>query len=221
MFEQPLTFIDVETTGASSKFGGIIEIGLLRVEGGRLVRTYNSFVNPEQPIPEFITRMTGIRESDVVGAPTFADIADEVSELFRESVFVAHNAAFDYSFMQEEFRRVGQEFTMPRLCTVRLSRALFPEHRHHNLSALIERHGFVCKNRHRAYDDAEVLWQFVQMLHETLPDSDFQASLKRLIQPVFNVRSEMKKETFVYERDSQEIDNHFSSLRGLPKQTHT
>jgi DNA polymerase III epsilon subunit-like protein len=82
---------------------------------------------------------------------------------------------------------------------------VYPEHKRHNLSVLIERHGFVCQSRHRAYDDAEVLWQFLQMLHKTLPESEFRANVDRLIQPVFYIRPETKKTTFVYERDSQEV----------------
>lgn len=205
MLDKIFTIVDVETTGASPALGRIIEIGLLRVEHGEVVSTYKTLVNPEQDIPEFITGMTGIRESDVRGAPTFEYIADTLLEFFEGSTFVAHNAAFDYAFLKSEFKRLGYGFTLPRLCTVRLSRAVYPEHKRHNLSVLIERHGFVCKSRHRAYDDAEVLWQFLQMLHAILPGPDFQAHLDRLIQPVFYIRPETKKTAFVYERDSQEF----------------
>lgn len=204
MLDKTFTIVDVETTGASPTLGRIIEIGLLRVEHGEVVSTYNTLVNPGQDIPEFITNMTGIRESDVLGAPTFEDIADTLLEFFKGSTFVAHNAAFDYAFLKAEFTRVGYGLMVPRLCTVRLSRAVYPEHKRHNLSVLIERHGFVCQSRHRAYDDAEVLWQFLQMLHTTLPEPDFRAHLNKLIQPVFRIAPEVKNTAFVYERDSQE-----------------
>jgi DNA polymerase-3 subunit epsilon len=149
--------------------------------------------------------MTGIRNSDVASAPTFADIADTLLEFFEGSIFVAHNAAFDYGFLKVEFQRYGRAFTVPRLCTVRLSRTVYPEYKRHNLSALIERHGFVCQSRHRAYDDAEVLWQFLQMLNRDLPVADFEAHMDRLVQPVHRVPLEIKKAAFVYERDSQEV----------------
>lgn len=206
MRNQTFAIVDVETTGASAKLGRIIEIGILRVERGELVRTYKSLINPGQPIPEFISGMTGIREIDVLAAPTFAEVADEVLELFEGATFVAHNAAFDYSFLKEEFKRLGYGFTLPRLCTVRLSRAVYPEHIRHNLTALIERHGFTCASRHRAYDDAEVLWQFLQMLEKTLPAEDLEKHLKRLTSAIYAVPVSTKKETFVYERDIESVD---------------
>lgn len=205
MIGQTFTIVDVETTGASAKAGRIIEIGALRVERGEVVRTYTSLINPGQPIPEFITGMTGIREADVLGAPTFEEVADEVLELFEGSTFVAHNAAFDYGFLKEEFRRVGYGFSLPRLCTVRLSRAVFPEHRRHNLTALIERHGFSCENRHRAFDDAEVLWQFLQMLEKAVPREDLEKHLKRLTSAIYPVPASNKSEAFIYERDMDSV----------------
>lgn len=205
MLDKVFTIVDVETTGASPALGRIIEIGLLRVEHGEVVATYKTLINPGQDIPEFITGMTGIRDVDLIGAPAFEDVADTLLEFFEGATFVAHNAAFDYAFLKAEFKRLGYGFNLPRLCTVRLSRAVYPEHKRHNLSVLIERHGFACASRHRAYDDAEVLWQFLQMLHTTLPEPDLRAHLDRLIQPVFYIRPETKKTAFVYERDSQEV----------------
>lgn len=206
MLDRIFTIVDVETTGASPLLGRIIEIGLLRVEHGEVVSTYKTLINPGQPIPEFITGMTGIRDIDLLGAPTFEEIADTLLEYFEGATFVAHNAAFDYAFLRAEFKRLGYGFTLPRLCTVRLSRAVYPEHKRHNLSLLIERHGFVCQSRHRAFDDAEVLWQFLQMLNKTLPLEDLQAHMTRLVQPVYKVPVETKKSAFVYERDSQDLE---------------
>ncbi len=180
MTDKTFTIVDVETTGASPLSGRIIEIGLIRVSNGEVTHTYKSLLNPAEPIPAFITDMTGIQDQDVLSAPTFENIADELLELFEGAVFVAHNAQFDYSFLQSEFKRVGYEFILPRLCTVQLSRAVYPEHRRHNLTALIERHGFACESRHRAYDDALVLWQFLQMLERELPQVDLQKILTRL-----------------------------------------
>lgn len=205
MLDQTYTIVDVETTGASSKLGRIIEIGILRVEHGELARTYKTLLNPGHAIPEFITGITGIRDVDVVLAPTFAEVADELLELFEGSTFVAHNAPFDYSFLRSEFHRLGYGFAVPRLCTVQLSRAVYPEHRHHNLTALIERHNFNCVSRHRAYDDAEVLWQFLQMLEQTVPAEDLEKHLKRLTSVIHQVPPSIKKESFVYERDMETV----------------
>jgi DNA polymerase-3 subunit epsilon len=207
MQDRILTIVDVETTGASAKMGRIIEIGVLRVEHGEVVRTYKSLINPGQPIPEFITGMTGIRERDVLAAPAFEEIADELLELFEGATFVAHNAPFDYSFLRAEFARLGYGFLLPRLCTVQLSRALYPEHKRHNLSALIDRFSFTCQSRHRAYDDAEVLWQFLQMLERTVPTEELNKHVKRLTNAIHRIAPSTKKETFIYERDMEYAQN--------------
>lgn len=157
------TIVDVETTGGSPFFSRIIEVGLLRVERGEIIEEYQTLLNPEQEIPEFISRMTGITNSQLSHKPKFVDIAEDLLLKFEDAIFVAHNVNFDYSFLKEEFRRAGLVFNSDRLCTVRLSRALYKEHKHHNLSAIIERYNFECENRHRAFDDAKVLWDFMQL----------------------------------------------------------
>lgn len=163
--EKNFTIVDIETTGGSPFFSRIIEVGLLRVEKGKVVEEYQTLLNPGIEIPEFITKMTGIREKDVAHAPTFADIAEALLAKFEDAIFVAHNVNFDYSFLKEEFRRIGWAFNTDRLCTVRLSRSLYKEHKHHNLSAIIKRYNFQVANRHRAFDDAKVLWDFLQHIH--------------------------------------------------------
>lgn len=182
MFDQNnFTIVDVETTGGSPFFSRIIEVGLLRVEHGEVIQEFQTLVNPGQEIPEFITKMTGISDADVAYAPTFADIAEELIEYFRNSIFVAHNAQFDYGFLREEFRRVGFGFITPRLCTVRLSRTLFREHKHHDLSSIIERYGFEVEKRHRAFDDAKVLWDFLQFLRINTPQDELGKIFQKIL----------------------------------------
>lgn len=178
------TIVDVETTGGSPYFNRIIEIGILRVERGEVVTKYQTLINPLMELPEFITKLTGLRDEDLFNAPTFDEVKDEILELFEDSVFVAHNVGFDYDFIQEEFRRVGYGFDAQQLCTVRLSRALFPNEKHHNLGALIERYKFEPANRHRAFDDAQVLWDFLQMLNAQLEKSVFTKALERTLKKI-------------------------------------
>ena len=97
--------------------------------------------NPGQRIPPVIESFTGISNEMVADAPSFDDLRAEVRRRLDGRLFVAHNARFDYGFVRNEFRRVGEKFAAPVLCTVRLSRALFREHARHNLDALIERYG--------------------------------------------------------------------------------
>lgn len=164
MYTKNWTIVDVETTGGSPLTHRIIEIGILRVEKGEVVEKFKSLVNPGTEIPEFISQFTGITNRQVKKAPSFQDIAEEIFPLFEDAIFVAHNSNFDYRFVQSEFRRAGWVINMPSLCTVRLSRALYPSFKKHNLNALIERYNFKCKNRHRAFDDAKVLWDFFQLI---------------------------------------------------------
>jgi len=159
-----LAFIDVETTGANPVVDRITEIAILRVEGGELVERWSSLVNPGRPIPPNIQSLVGISDAMVADAPAFSELADGIRALFDGCVFVAHNARFDYGFIKNEFSRIGEKFDAPVLCTVKLSRALFPQHHRHGLDALIERHGLVCTARHRAMGDTEALHQFAGLI---------------------------------------------------------
>jgi DNA polymerase-3 subunit epsilon len=176
--------VDVETTGGSPFFHRVLEVGILRVEKGEIVRTYNTLINPQTPIPEFITGITNIRDEDVADAPIFEDVKDEILEMFEDAIFVAHNSNFDYGFLKGEFQRHERAFTMDQLCTVRLSRTLFSRFKHHNLTALIERFEFECANRHRAFDDAKVLWDFLQMLPDKFPQDQIDLAIKRCMQRI-------------------------------------
>ena len=156
-----LAFIDVESTGAHPVRDRITEIAILRIEDGQVVASWESLVCPGQPIPPLIREVTGISDEMVADAPSFEALADTVEALLADCVFVAHNARFDFGFIKSAFDRIGRRFDAPVLCTVKLSRALYPEHHRHGLDALIERHQLVCDARHRAMGDVQALWQFV------------------------------------------------------------
>mgnify|MGYP002074560998 FL=1 len=164
--DTPMAFVDLETTGANPEHDRITEIGIVQI-GPDGVSEWSTLVNPGRPIPEFIERLTGISDAMVASAPRFAELAAEVRTRLAGRLFVAHNAGFDYGFLQHEFARVGGAlggagFVAPVLCTVKLSRRLYPEHDRHNLDALIARHGLVVGARHRALGDARALHQFWQ-----------------------------------------------------------
>ena len=161
--DQPLAFVDIETTGGSHFTSRVLEVGVVRVEGGRVVANYQTLLHPEADIPPFITGLTGITNADVADAPRFAMVADQLAEILEGAVFVAHNVRFDYAFLKMEFERLGVPFRPQLLCTVKLSRRLFPQFRTHKLADLIVRHGLSAPSRHRAYDDAHCLWQFYQL----------------------------------------------------------
>ncbi len=202
--QKNFTIVDVETTGGSPYFSRIIEIGLLRVEKGEVVEEFQTLLNPGKPIPEFITKMTGIDDNAVSMAPLFEDVADDLLYKFEDAIFVAHNVMFDYGFIKEEFRRLGYGFSADRLCTVKLSRALFKEYKRHNLSELIERYGFACDNRHRAFDDAKVLWDFMQMIQASVPPAQLEKTMQQLVSKTRNKPKKALSE-IVYENDAGEI----------------
>ncbi len=162
MFDRNVVFLDLETTGASAGQDRITEVGLIEVDAGYFVREWATLVNPGIPIPPLIQSLTGINDAMVATAPYFEDIARELHEAIDGRMLIAHNARFDYGFLEHEFKRLGRAFSAPVLCTVRLSRKLFPQHARHNLDTLISRHDIECDARHRALGDARVLWQLAQ-----------------------------------------------------------
>lgn len=137
MLAPKLAFIDVETTGANPVIDRVTEIAILRVENGELVERWSSLVNPGIPIPANIQAFTGITDAMVADAPPYAAVADQVRALLADCVFAAHNARFDYGFLKNEFQRIGQEFDAPVLCTVKLSRALFPQHHRQDRKSVV------------------------------------------------------------------------------------
>ncbi len=153
--------VDVETTGTSATYGQIIEIGIIRVEDGIITDTFQTLIRPSGPLSPIITTITGIEDHDLTGAPRFEQVSGRIEELLRDAVFVAHNARFDYSFVKSEFRRLGIRWNAKTLCTVRVSRRLYAHEKAHNLDALIRRHSLPMENRHRAFDDARALVDFL------------------------------------------------------------
>ena len=175
-----LAFVDIETTGGPAQRESITEIGIVQVDEDG-VREWSTLVRPESRIPDYIQRLTGIDDDMVADAPRFADIADEIFDRLDGRLFVAHNARFDHGHLRAAFRRAGLDMRPQVLCTVKLSRRLFPDHRRHSLDHLIERHGLVVADRHRALGDAQLLWQFWQQIHERFPPGHLEAVVRELI----------------------------------------
>ncbi|HTT00640.1 MAG TPA: exonuclease domain-containing protein [Steroidobacteraceae bacterium] len=181
LYDGPLAFVDLETTGCEPRSARIIEIGLVAAAGGALQYEWSTLINPGTSIPPSVQHFTGITDEMVRDAPFFEDVAAELAERLGERLFIAHNARFDYGFLRREFRRLGRAFTSRVACTVKLSRRLQPAEREHNLDALIARHGLHCERRHRALPDAQTLWQFWSALPRQLPSADIEAVLYELL----------------------------------------
>ncbi len=187
LFAPVLAFVDLETTGTSAAADAITEIGIVRVEADPAgiapprVTEWSTLVNPGMPIPPEIEGLTGITNAMVRDAPSFSRVADEVLARTAGALFVAHNARFDYGFLKHAFARQQRAFSARVLCTVRLSRRLFPDEPRHNLDSVIARHGLPVSGRHRALGDARVLWTFVQTLYRDLPPDTIEAAAKRVL----------------------------------------
>src|SRR5574343_1371183 len=135
----PHAFVDLETTGATASIDRITEIGIILVDESG-VEEWSTLVNPEARISGFIEQLTGISNAMVADAPRFCDVASRVYKMLEGRIFIAHNARFDYAFLKQPFLREGIDFSAKTLCTVKLSRRLYPGHPKHNLDTLIERH---------------------------------------------------------------------------------
>ncbi len=177
--DRPLAFVDLETTGGTATCDRITEIAIIHSDGDATT-AWSQLINPQTWITSYIEHLTGISNAMVANAPRFENIADEVRERLEGHLFVAHNARFDYGFLKNEFKRVGLDFRAPVLCTVKLSRKLYPHHRRHNLDSLIERHGLVVADRHRALGDAQALFDFWRVIHETFGAEQIESALKEL-----------------------------------------
>ncbi|SEI61490.1 DNA polymerase-3 subunit epsilon [Allopseudospirillum japonicum] len=152
-----LACLDIEATGLYTSESRITEIGLILIDQGQVVRRWQHLVNPQTQIPQPVQALTRITMEMVQDAPVFADLAQDLAHLLKGRVLVAHNARFDYGYLYHEFARLGYRYHTETLCTLRLSRKLYPKFRHHSLEHLIRRHHLRRQARHRALGDALTL----------------------------------------------------------------
>jgi DNA polymerase III subunit epsilon len=176
-----LLFVDLETTGANPTIDRITEIGIVEVDGEKVTR-WSTLVNPEISIPPFIQNLTGITNDMVRDAPTFTSLCDQLLERLKDGVFIAHNARFDYGFLRNAFKAQGLSLRADVLCTVKLSRKLFPHEAKHNLDALVGRHGLIANGRHRALADAELIWQFWDKMEREVDADVFDQAVRLQLQ---------------------------------------
>lgn len=174
--------LDLETTGGNASRDRVTEVAAVRFDAGIETARLESLINPQQSIPSFITQLTGIDNSAVQQAPLFEEIAPRLMDMLTGSVLVAHNVRFDHSFLLHEFERAGLPLRCQTLCTVRLSRRLYPEHRHHGLDAIMQRHGLSTLSRHRAMGDVELVQSWLALMLAQWGGEVMQAHAKALLQ---------------------------------------
>lgn len=180
LFRQPVLILDLEATGGDLLRDRITEIAFLRFDGDS-VQKFSQLVNPQQEISPFISELTGINNEMVQNAPTFAQLLPEILPMLRGAILVAHNARFDYSLFSSECARAGVAFATQTLCTVKLSKALYPHEYKHNLDTIAERFGLTAEgSRHRAWADVAMLADFLQL---ALAQHDWLPMAMNLLQP--------------------------------------
>ncbi|MCF8224985.1 MAG: hypothetical protein K9J30_03815 [Bacteroidales bacterium] len=163
--------LDIETTGGSPKVEKITEIAIYFHDGQGIVDEWTTLINPERSIPPFITGLTGISNEMLESAPKFYDIAKELVERTEGFAIVGHNVSFDYSFIKNEFHRLGYDYSRETLCTVKLSKKLIPGHKSYSLGKLCNELGIEINGRHRASGDAFATVQLFELLMSKAKES--------------------------------------------------
>lgn len=182
MISDRFVIVDTETTDLTPwARGRIIEVACVVVENGTIVANYETLISPGFALSGYTTYLTGITDGMLYGQPRFHEVASELFSLFQDAVFVAHNASFDQRFLQAEFGWCGLHFSPRTMCTVQLSRRLFPQYRTHKLADLIERFELPFEKRHRAGDDAAALWHFLNRAQREFGPEKLSTAMSQLI----------------------------------------
>lgn len=169
--------VDIETTGGHASAGCITEIAIFVHDGREIIEQYETLVNPGRPIPRYIQALTGITDEMVAEAPYFEEVAAKVHELLMGNIFIAHNVNFDYSFLKHQLDGCGYTLQAKKLCTVRLSRKVFPGFPSYSLGNLCRQLGINIQQRHRAAGDALATVQ----VFERLKAADTQGAIEQAL----------------------------------------
>lgn len=168
----PLAVIDVETTGLDSSVDRIIEIGIIRFEGGEVVETYGQLIDPGCPVPPEVVKITGIKDDDLVGMPRFEEVASAVFERLQGVGVVAYNLSFDRGFVREELKRCGLAWPedAPTLDPLIFARHFYKNKPRKNLGAIAKLMDIPLEEAHRATHDATVAGHVLFAFAERLPE---------------------------------------------------
>jgi DNA polymerase-3 subunit epsilon len=176
-------FVDIETTGGNFERDRITEIGIKTLANGQET-SWECLIDPQTFIPKNIQRLTGITSEMVANQPPFDELALQIKRELEGKIFVAHNARFDYGFIKAAFKRLGMDFRPKVLCTVKLSRLLFPDQARHNLDTIVAEHGLMVTARHRALGDADLLVQFWRVCEKTFGQARLLEAVNELLDSI-------------------------------------
>ena len=180
-FPNDYTVVDIETTGLSPEYDEIIEICAFKYRGSELVNKYSTLVKPEREVNDFITQLTGITNNMLASAPSAADVMQPLYDFIGSDVIVGHNVNFDINFLYDNFEEyLGKSLSNDFIDTMRLSRNLHPEEKHHRLSDLCQRYELSYSSAHRSINDCELTYSCYKHLLSEIDDkfSDFNSFIK-------------------------------------------
>lgn len=171
--------VDIETTGSYAAANGITEISIHVHDGTTVVEKFETLINPGQPIPYYIQAMTGINDKMVATAPRFEEVAEKIYNILHDKIFIAHNVNFDYSFINSHLKECDYDLNSKKLCTVRLSRKIFPGFPSYSLGKLCQSLGIQINDRHRAGGDTAATVKVFELLLKNDKEQHIQKSLQR------------------------------------------
>ncbi len=173
MRNTPVIVLDLETTGLSPYASNITEIAAVKVQNGKQIDSFQTLVNPGEPIPRFITRLTGITNEMVKDAPHIKKVLPKLKKFLGDHTIIAHNTGFDYNFLAHNFwTHSKQEFTNPKLCTAKLARRILSSLPSKRLGTLCEYYGINHQNAHRAMGDTLATFELYQNMLAELEKHD-------------------------------------------------
>ena len=146
--------LDVETTGGKFNEEKITEISILVYDGTKIIDKFETLINPDKDIQPFVQRLTGITNDLVKDSPKFKDVSENIFEITKDKIIVAHNVDFDYRIIKNEFQKINIKYQRDSLCTVDLSKLIFPDLNSYKLTNILSNFGIVNENPHRANSDA-------------------------------------------------------------------
>lgn len=173
------SIVDIETTGGLAAENAITEIAILIHDGKKVIHEYQTLVNPQQPITPYVVRLTGISNAMVASAPVFEEVAPMVYELLHNKIFVAHNVGFDHSYINMQLSACGLPLSIPKICTVQMSRKFLPGLESYSLGKLCRNLGIELEDRHRAMGDARATALLFERLLANGADSYISKVIKK------------------------------------------
>ncbi len=156
--------IDTETSGGKYNEEKIIEIGILVYDGNKIMETYQSLINPKKKVDYFVQKLTGIKENELKRCKPFKDRAKEIKKLLKNKVIVGHNVEYDYRVLKNEFKSIGENFKAETLCTIEMSKKIFPGLESYKLKKICKHFNIELNNHHRAFDDAKATSELFKII---------------------------------------------------------